>query len=100
MSGHGRIGTWAIALAAVVIALAVATASWASQAMLREQGAASVRASILDAAQECRAIEGSYPSSLSYLEDHYGLVVNSDEYAITYESYAANVPPAVRVVPR
>lgn len=101
MSGCRRIGGWALALAAAVIALAVAAGiAWGSQVLLREQGAVSVRASILDAAQQCCAIEGSYPSSLTYLEEHYGLVVNRDEYAITYESYAANVPPAVRVVPR
>lgn len=68
--------------------------------MTREQGAASLRAAVLDAAMQCCAIEGSYPSSLAYLEEHYGLVVNRDDYAVTYESYAANVPPSVRVVPR
>lgn len=89
------------ALVAAIIALAVAAGvAWGSQVLLREQGAVSVRTSILDAAQQCCAIEGSYPSSLTYLEEHYGLVVNRDEYAITYECYAANVPPAVRVVPR
>ena len=40
----------------------------------REQGAAALRSSILAAATRCCAVEGSYPQSLEYLEDHYGSV--------------------------
>ena len=67
---------------------------------MREQGAAAVRDSILRAAQQCCAAEGSYPSSLAYLEDHYGLTVNHDDYVINYDSFAGNVTPSVVVVPR
>ena len=86
------------AVAAIVAACALG--GRAVTDMTREQGAASLRAAVLDAAMQCCAVEGSYPSSLAYLEEHYGLVVNRDDYAVTYESYAANVPPSVRVVPR
>ena len=64
------------------------------------QGAASVRHAVLDAAMQCAAVEGAYPSSLQYLEDHYGLIVNQDDYAVTYEAFPSNVPPSVVVVPR
>ncbi|WP_165045646.1 MULTISPECIES: hypothetical protein [unclassified Adlercreutzia] len=67
-------------------------------ASLREQGELSVRNAILGSAKQCCAIEGSYPSSLQYLEDNYGLVVNHDDYVITYSVFAGNVMPNVVVL--
>lgn len=67
---------------------------------LQEQAELSVRNAVLDSAKQCCAIEGSYPSSLHYLEENYGLVVNHENYAITYEAFAANVMPSVVVVAR
>lgn len=87
-------GLFAIVLAVV---LAVA-ASNAIGAALREQGELSVRNAILSSAKQCCAIEGAYPSSLSYLEENYGLVVNRSDYAITYEVFADNVMPNVVVL--
>lgn len=93
---------WAIAFAAVLVLLVAALAfgSAVAGAQAREQGAASVRQAILDTALQCCAVEGSYPLTLSYLEDHYGLRVNRDDYVITYEAFAGNVVPSVAVVPR
>ena len=56
-----------------------------------------IRESILSTAMQCYAIEGSYPSSLSHLEDAYGLTVNHDDYIINYEWFADNIPPSVAV---
>ena len=67
-------------------------------ATLREQGELSVRNAIMNSAKQCCAIEGSYPSSLPYLEENYGLVVNHNDYAITYEVFADNVMPNVVVL--
>lgn len=85
----------AAAASLAVVALLVV----AAQASAREQGAASVRDAILEAAKQCCAVEGSYPATYQYLEDHYGLRVNDDDYVVTYESFASNVMPSV-VVPR
>lgn len=67
---------------------------------VRQKGAVSVRDAILSGAVQCCAIEGSYPSSLEYLEDHYGVAVNREDYVITYSVFAENVMPTVVVVPR
>lgn len=67
---------------------------------LHEQGELSVRNAILNTAKQCCAIEGSYPVSLSYLEDNYGLVINKNDYVVTYEVFAANVMPSVVVLAR
>lgn len=65
----------------------------------QQQGAASIRETVLSSAVQCCAIEGAYPQTLQYLIDNYGLTVNEDDYAITYEAFASNVMPSV-VVPR
>ncbi|MCI8468907.1 MAG: hypothetical protein HFJ75_05400 [Eggerthellaceae bacterium] len=85
---------------ACLVVVAVVIGFGTVQQSLREQGAAAVRDAVLDSAMQCCAIEGSYPSSLDYLEQEYGLRVNHDDYVITYEAFAGNVMPSVVVVPR
>ena len=75
-------------LAIVLVVMLVWLSSNAIGASLREQGELSVR----------NAIEGASPSSLAYLEENYGLVVNRSDYAITYEVFADNVMPNVVVL--
>lgn len=65
-----------------------------------EQGALTVREAILDSAIQCAAIEGSYPSELSYLEQNYGLSIDYDNYIVIYDCFASNSVPGVSVVPR
>lgn len=66
----------------------------------REQGAVSIRNTILNAAMQCAAIEGSFPTNLSYLEDNYDLRVNHDDYVVIYEVLGSNVLPSIVVIPR
>ncbi len=94
---RNRIATIVCVLA--VIALSMLFFAGAQEAM-REQGALSMRTAILDAAKQCCAVEGAYPKSMGYLVDHYGLVVNTNDYLVTYECFADNVIPSVVVVPR
>ncbi|SEH48389.1 MULTISPECIES: hypothetical protein [Atopobiaceae] len=84
----------------VVLAVVCGLAVNAYRRSALEQGAASVREAILESANHCCAVEGSYPTSLGYLERNYGLVVNHNDYVITYEAYAGNVAPTVVVIPR
>ena len=72
----------------------------AMRASTLEQGAQSAREAVLNAAMQCCAVEGSYPSTIEHLEEHYGLSVNHDDYIIMYEAFASNVMPSVTVVPR
>ena len=93
---------WHIAVA-VCLALVALLATFVLRGMregFREQGAQAMRNSILSAARRCCAIEGSYPKSVDYLEERYGLRVNDRDYVVTYEYFAANVSPSVVVVPR
>lgn len=46
----------------------------------------------------CYAIEGTYPPSLQYLKDHYGLTYDSDKYIVNYEYVGSNVLPTYRII--
>ena len=87
-------------ICAVILAIACFIGGMTVSHTLQEQGAASIRAAVLNTAKQCAAIEGAYPSNLQYLEDEYGLAINHDDYVVTYEIYAANVLPTVVVTPR
>lgn len=91
-----------LATAIIVVALFVLAAFGATYARVsaREQAAVSVRESVLNAAKQCCAVEGSYPSTIEHLERDYGLVVNRDDYVVSYEWFADNVLPSVVVTAR
>jgi hypothetical protein len=86
-------------LLAIVVALMVFVFMGAHQ-NAREQGVISLRESIINSAKQCCAVEGSYPSSLDHLEENYGLVINRDDYVVSYEWFADNVIPSVVVTAR
>ena len=67
---------------------------------IRETGRAAVREAVLRSAVECYTLEGAYPESLEYLEQHYGLTVNKKDYIVTYEVFANNQLPTVKVLVR
>lgn len=94
---HRRIAGVVLAVVLVAAALGIFTAV---RANARAQGAVALRDSVLNAAKQCCAIEGSYPSSLDYLEKKYGLTINQDDYVVSYEWFADNVMPSVVVTPR
>ena len=87
----------------VVIVLILVAAFFAvrgARVQAREQAVVTVRESVLNAAKQCCAVEGSYPSSLAHLESDYGLVINHDDYVVSYEWFADNVLPSVVVTAR
>ena len=49
---------------------------------------------------QCYAVEGSYPPSLEYLKQHYGLLYDEDSFFIDYEYYGGNLLPEVTVLRR
>lgn len=45
----------------------------------------------------CYAVEGYYPPSLEYIEDHYGLTYNHSKYIVDYESIGSNIMPTFAI---
>lgn len=66
----------------------------------REKQCSSVGDEIMNGAVLCYSIEGEYPPSLSYLEENYGITVNSDKYIVGYDYFGANIRPTITVVER
>ena len=54
--------------------------------------------SIRRACISCYSLEGIYPPTLQYLEEHYGLQINDKHYAVFYEIFAENIMPDITVV--
>lgn len=53
---------------------------------------------IRQAVVSCYAMEGRYPESLDYLIENYGVQADTEKYIITYEVFADNVRPQIRVI--
>lgn len=47
---------------------------------------------------QCYAIEGMYPPDVQYLEDHYDLVYNHDQFIVHYEVFASNILPDIVII--
>lgn len=63
-----------------------------------EEGAAAIRETVRRSALQCYVVEGVYPPDLQYLEDNYGLQINTEDYYVVYDSFASNLPPTIRVI--
>ncbi len=46
----------------------------------------------------CYAVEGVYPPSLKYIEEHYGLTYDHQKYIVSYESIGSNIMPSVMII--
>lgn len=57
-----------------------------------------VRDAVRGALITCYAVEGAYPGDLGYLKENYGLQYNEQEYLVSYDAFAANLLPEVRVI--
>ena len=90
-----------VLLGLLALAIVLGLAVWAVRAQsrdLRDEGARAIQEAIQRSALQCYVVEGVYPPNLVYLEEHYGLSVNTRDYYVTYEAFASNQPPTVRVV--
>ena len=52
------------------------------------------------AALQCYALEGFYPTDLSYLQEHYGVTAQTDSYTVGYLYVADNLMPDITILPR
>ena len=71
----------------------------AMESKSEEESLASLRNAIQRACVQCYAIEGRYPPSVEYLEEHYGIVIDRDQYHVFYDGWASNVMPDITVLP-
>lgn len=88
----------AVALLCCAVAAMVAGVSALNRAAYGNE-AATLAQTVARGAVHCYALEGSYPESLAYLEEHYGLVYDDSRYLIDYRCFAQNLMPEITVVP-
>ena len=89
-----------VVLAVLLVILAVVIhiqVNVASRQHIEEQSAAAVLAAVERSALQCYVVEGVYPPNLAYLEEHYGLQINHEDYIVSYDVFASNLPPEIRV---
>lgn len=48
----------------------------------------------------CYAVEGYYPPSLEYIEEHYGLTYDKDLFFVDYQPIGSNIRPNFTVILR
>ena len=87
----------AVVLVALFVGLWAYRGAGSSGEVLSREAALSIRNSVERAALQCYAVEGAYPPDLKYLEDNYGLAVNTRDFYVRYDAFASNQPPTVRV---
>lgn len=59
-----------------------------------------MRLAIEKAAVQCYALEGQYPPNVKYLERHYGIKLNEEEYLYEYLVFSSNIRPSILVIQR
>lgn len=91
---YSRIILLVIFLIVALASVAALSGFWSEQSSTQPE---EIRQAILDACVQCYALEGSYPPSLEYLEEHYGLILDRERYFFYYEVFASNVMPTVEV---
>ena len=88
-----------------VLLLVAMLAVFCSSASSLEEGNSNRQKELLENALErsitqCYALEGSDPSSLSYLEENYGLTYSKEHYYIDYQYIGSNLRPDTTIIER
>lgn len=96
---RNRLAVFWVVIAVIAVALLVPALHGAAREGT-DESVRSIEKTVQERALQCYVIEGAYPSSLSYLEENYGLTLNKEDYLVVYQPVAENLPPDVRVVKR
>ncbi len=91
-----RMTVFAAIIVVFSVLLAVTAGSIGQKA--RDKEADILKDAITSAAAVCYSIEGRYPADLQYIIDNYGVKVNSAAYIVSYEAFAENLMPDIRVI--
>jgi len=86
----------------VIILAAVIIFFWSAvngaSAKADSSSAATLEKAIKRAAVQCYAIEGFYPADVTYLENHYGIIIDSSRFMVEYRSFSSNNVPLIIVL--
>lgn len=60
--------------------------------------AKSLETAIRRSVVQCYAVEGTYPPSLGYLKEHYGLTYDTDKFYVDYTAIGSNMMPDITIL--
>lgn len=89
-------GIFVLLLVAVCFFAAVSRLETQHQTLGKQQLEQALRRT----AVSCYASEGFYPPSVEYMQTHYGLRFEEENYVIRYERFASNLMPDITVLER
>jgi hypothetical protein len=77
----------------VVIIIAMFRGLRSTEAASRSEQLSMLRDNIRRAMVSCYAVEGSYPESVAYMEENYGVRIDRDKFDVHYFVFASNIMP-------
>ena len=66
----------------------------------RERQKESLENAVMRSITHCYAVEGTYPSSLEYLKENYGLTYDETVFFVDYQTIGSNILPDVTIIER
>ncbi|MDR2357794.1 MAG: hypothetical protein LBD92_06930 [Oscillospiraceae bacterium] len=88
----------AVALFAAIAAILLGGLNSTDDASRTEQ-LEMLRNNIRRAVVSCYAIEGSYPESIDYITQNYGVVIDESKFRVFYDIFGSNIMPNFDVLP-
>lgn len=89
-----------IAVTIVLMVALLLCGVWFLEGEVSDEALTSTEKNIARAALQCYSLEGFYPQSLSYLQEHYGVRVDEKRFFVDYVPVASNLMPQITVIPR
>ena len=99
--GRNRISAifrWLAALLAALCLIFFITSLASVDRQQGEEGRQQLETALRRAAVACYAAEGVYPPTVEYLQQHYGVQIEGERYAVFYDIFADNLMPDITVL--
>lgn len=82
-------------IAAVALVVLFSVADYRDTALEKQLN--QVKDTVMNSVVQCYALEGAYPPDLEYLQENYGLQLDTKRYIYHYDRFASNILPNVQV---
>lgn len=82
-------------IAAVTLGVLFSVADYRDTALEKQLN--QVKDTVMNSVVQCYALEGAYPPDLEYLQENYGLQLDTNRYLYHYDRFASNILPNVQV---
>lgn len=86
-----------IVVFAVLLIILIYGVSYISETTIKEQQR-SLETALHRSVIQCYAVEGTYPPSLEYLKNHYGLTYDEDTFFVDYTIVGSNLLPDITII--